>query len=60
MKAINENKAMNIPVTVLEDGWVVRKSKDGSIEKVKELEKAAPINQSYSLHKGSILHVKSN
>jgi hypothetical protein len=60
LKAINENKAMNIPVTMLENGWVVRKFKDGTIEKIKKIEKKASTAQTYSLTKGSILHVKSN
>jgi hypothetical protein len=60
LKAINENKAMDIPVTLLENGWVVRKYKDGTVEKIKKLEKRTLTGQSYSLTKGSILHVKSN
>jgi hypothetical protein len=59
-KAINENKAMGIPVTLLENGWVVRKFKDGTIERIKKIERKTSAGQSYSLTKGSILHVKSN
>jgi len=60
IKAINENKAMGIPVTMLENGWVVRKFKDGTIEKIKKVERKISTDQSYSLTKGSILHVKSH
>lgn len=60
VKAINENKAMNIPVTVLEDGWIVQKFQDGTVVKVKKIETSKGTNKSYGLIKGSILHVKSN
>lgn len=60
LKAINENKALNIPVTLLEDGWVVRKFQDGTVEKVKKVESKIPADKLHSLTKGSILHVKSN
>lgn len=60
VKAINENKALNIPVTVLEDGWIVRKFQDGTVVKVKKIETGKGTNKSYGLTKGSILHVKSN
>lgn len=60
LKAINENKAMGIPVTLLENGWVVRKFKDGTVERIKKIERRTSSGQSYSLTKGSILHVKSN
>ena len=59
VKAINENKAMDIPITVLEDGWVVRKLSDGTIEKVAKVE-TTTANKPDSLTKGSILHVKTN
>ncbi|WP_276482677.1 hypothetical protein [Paraflavitalea pollutisoli] len=56
-KAINENLALNIPITVLEDGWVVQKYKDGTIVKVKEIENEG--KEIFSgLTKGSILHIK--
>jgi hypothetical protein len=59
-KAINENKAMDIPVTLLENGWVIRKFKDGTVEKIKKIEKRTLTGRSYRLTKGSILHVKSH
>lgn len=58
-KAINENKAMDIPVTLLENGWVVKKFKDGTVERIKKIEKKASTDRSYRLTKGAILHVKS-
>ena len=59
VKAINENKAMDIPVTLLENGWVIRKYKDGTVERIKKIEKRASTDRPYRLTKGSILHVKS-
>ena len=56
--AINENKAMNIPVTVLEDDWVVRKKMDGSIEQVVKIERRDQATRRNFLKKGTILHVK--
>lgn len=38
-KAVEENKALNIPNTCLQDGWVVRKYNNGTIEKLVKLNK---------------------
>lgn len=56
--AINENKALGIPVTFLKDGWVVRRMPDGHIEKIKQVQEAALPTRERKLRKGMILHVK--
>src|ERR1700755_800563 len=35
--AINENKALGIPITYLKDDWVVREMPDGSIEQIEHI-----------------------
>lgn len=52
--AINENKALGIPVTFWQDGWVVRRMPDGSIER---LQQAAQIREK-QFRKGTVLHVR--
>jgi len=56
--AINENKAMNIPVTFLKDGWVVRRMPKGNIEKVIKVDSQTGIVRQRKLTKGTVLHVK--
>jgi hypothetical protein len=56
--AINENKALGIPVTFIKDGWVVRRMPDGHIEKIKQVAEAAGRIRERKLRKGMILHVK--
>jgi hypothetical protein len=56
--AINENKAMNIPLTVMEDGWVVKKTSEGQVLKVAQIDKKG--RREMVLTKGAILHVKGN
>jgi len=54
--AINENKALKLPLTYLKDGWVIREFPDGHIEKIKEIK---PLHiPSLKFKKGTILHVK--
>jgi hypothetical protein len=36
--AINENKALGLPITYFKDGWVVREMADGKVEKIKRVE----------------------
>jgi hypothetical protein len=60
INAINENKAMNIPVTFMEDGWVVRRMPEGNIEKIVEIEPKAGIFRERKLTKGTVLHVKKS
>lgn len=55
--AVNENKALGIPVTFMEDGWVVRRMPDGHIERIKQVEETPQIRER-KLRKGMILHVK--
>ncbi|WP_217602393.1 hypothetical protein [Chitinophaga sp. GbtcB8] len=52
--AINENKALGIPVTFWQDGWVVRRMPDGSIER---LQQAAQVREK-QFRKGTVLHVR--
>ncbi|GGH67325.1 hypothetical protein HNQ91_001679 [Filimonas zeae] len=56
--AINENKALNIPVVVVEDGWVVRKSNNGEVEKISEIEQRTAAIKKRMLTKGTVLYVK--
>ena len=56
--AINENKALGIPVTFIKDGWVVRRMPDGHIERIKQVAEAAGRIRERKLRKGMILHVK--
>ena len=52
--AINENKALGIPVTFWQDGWVVRRMPDGSIER---LQQATQVREK-QFRKGTVLHVR--
>jgi len=52
--AINENKALGIPVTFWQDGWVVRRMPDGSIERVQQ---ATQLKEK-QFRKGTVLHVR--
>ncbi|RFM35043.1 hypothetical protein [Chitinophaga silvisoli] len=58
--AINENKAMNIPVTVIEDGWVVKKSIDGTVVKIAPVDRKPATVRTRVLTKGVVLHVKGH
>lgn len=53
--AINENKAMDLPVTYLKDGWVVRELPGGKIEKIVEVQSKTSSLREFK--KGAILHV---
>ncbi|MRG48744.1 hypothetical protein GFS24_26770 [Chitinophaga sp. SYP-B3965] len=56
--AVNENRALGIPVTFTKDGWVVRRMPDGHIERIKPIEGATGPIRERKLRKGMILHVK--
>ncbi|SFD24232.1 hypothetical protein SAMN05518672_1011218 [Chitinophaga sp. CF118] len=58
VNAINENKAMNIPVTVTEDGWIVKKYVDGTVIRVAPIERRVAVQRRILLTKGTVLHVK--
>lgn len=58
--AINENKAMNLPVTYLQDGWVVSRMPDGRVERIAEIKRSTGITSERKLTKGTVLHVKKN
>ena len=60
INAINENKAMDIPVTFMEDGWVVRRMPQGNIERVVKIENNAGVARNKKLTKGTVLHVKKS
>lgn len=52
--AVNENKALGIPVTFLKDDWVVRRMPDGSIVKLKQVKLSGKL---IKLKKGTVIHV---
>lgn len=56
--AVNENKAMHIPITFLQDDWIVRRMPSGMIEKIHQLKKDSGSYKNRKLTKGSVLHVK--
>lgn len=58
--AINENRAMNIPVTVIENGWVVKKTTAGTIERIAEVTGINATKRERVLTKGSVLHVRTH
>lgn len=58
INAINENKAMNLPVTFIKDGWVVREMPDGRQERISQV--ALISSEEYkqrNLIKGTVIHV---
>lgn len=57
INAINENIAMDIPIIVVEDGWIVKKTADGKSVKISPI-KHEVSNRKKPLTKGTILHVK--
>jgi len=57
--AINENRAMNIPVTVIENGWVVKKTAAGAVERITKVDSAKNTQREKTLTKGTVLHVKA-
>jgi hypothetical protein len=57
--AINENRAMNIPVTVMENGWVVRKTAAGTTERIVKVDTLNTPKRERTLTKGTVLHVKN-
>jgi hypothetical protein len=57
--AINENRAMNIPVTVIENGWVVKKTSAGTTERIAEVTSNNTSKRKKVLTKGAVLHVKT-
>ena len=57
--AVNENIAMNIPVTFLENGWVVRRMPQGNVERVAKIINQPGAIRNRKLTKGTVLHVKN-
>jgi len=56
--AINENRAMNLPVTRLRDGWVVREFPDGKLERISQIKVISnDIYRDRKLVKGATIHV---
>ncbi|UPK69900.1 hypothetical protein [Chitinophaga filiformis] len=55
INAINENRALQLPITYEKDGWVVREYADGHIEKIEQIITA---DISSGFKKGAVLHVK--
>ncbi|HTI10760.1 MAG TPA: hypothetical protein VL832_19455 [Puia sp.] len=56
--AVNENKAMDIPITFLKDGWVIRRMPNGEIVKVAKLDPQTKTIRQRKFTKGTVLHVK--
>ncbi|KAA2238753.1 hypothetical protein F0L74_21290 [Chitinophaga agrisoli] len=52
--AINENRALGLPITYLKDDWVVREMPDGSFEYIEHI----PQKPQQQFKKGQVLHVK--
>ena len=55
--AVNENKALRIPITFLLDGWIVRRMPTGELQKVIEVKTGNRI-KNRKIAKGTILHAK--
>lgn len=56
--AINENRAMNLPVTRVKDGWVIREFPDGKLERISQIRVTSnDIYRDRKLVKGAIIHV---
>ena len=49
---------MNIPLTVVENGWIVRKTADGNVMKISRIEHEVSPRRK-PLTKGTVLHVKA-
>lgn len=56
--AVNENRAMGIPVTFLHNGWVVRRMPDGSIVKLSQVIQSIQSTPARKLKKGTVIHVR--
>lgn len=57
--AINENRAMKLPVTYMKNGWVVRDMPEGGQIRIAEIQvKADVVARIRKLTKGTILHVR--
>ena len=56
--AVNENKALHIPITFLQDGWIVRRMPNGNIEKIQQVKVNEGAYRKRKLTKGTILSVK--
>jgi hypothetical protein len=57
--AVNENKAMNIPITFFKEGWVVRRMPNGTIEKVAQIAPYTGIVRKRKLKKGLCYMLKN-
>lgn len=56
--AINENRAMNLPVTLVKDGWVTREMPDGTQQRISKIPvKSADELRARNLIKGAVIHV---
>ncbi len=58
INAVNKNKALGIPITFLQDDWVVRRMPDGTIERIKQVSPTAGKIAGTQFKKGTVLHVK--
>jgi hypothetical protein len=58
INAINENRAMNLPVTGVKNGWVVREMPDGKQERISEIRVISSDEyKERKLVKGAVIHV---
>lgn len=60
MNAINENKALGIPVTFWENGQVVRRMPDGQVQPLQQSTARIEIAPGRKLKKGTIIHVRTS
>lgn len=59
--AINENRAMNLPITLVRDGWVVRIMPDGRQERVSRIHTTVrTTTRNQRLTKGTVIDVKKH
>lgn len=56
--AINENKAMKLPVTYMKNGWVVREMPGGNVERIAQVTGIATNDREKKLTKGTVIHAK--
>ncbi|GAA3918113.1 hypothetical protein GO495_20570 [Chitinophaga oryziterrae] len=60
INAINENKAMNLPITYMADGWVVQRMPQGDVVRIAEIKTPKEVTRNKKLTKGSVLYVKKS
>ncbi|WP_291911986.1 hypothetical protein [Chitinophaga sp. CB10] len=57
--AINENRALNLPITIVRDGWVVMEMPDGTTKKLSQVHTIQQEQfRKMNLVKGAVIHVR--